>query len=155
MPDRETHITDIITEFGEIFAFARTRWARFAEEVEPELRGVSLMMLHLIARKGPVSATSIGQLLDMDKAMVSRHLSRLRDLGFVRAEESPEDRRVQLLTISDQGQQLLDRLHEQSAASYRDRFDGWSDDDLARLRHGLHRFNSPGGGAARPNPHAN
>ena len=37
-------ISDIATEFAEVFAFARSRWARFAEEIHPELR---LSLIHI------------------------------------------------------------------------------------------------------------
>lgn len=139
---REQRIAEIIAEFGDIFAFARTRWTRYAEEVHEELRGIGLMILQIVMRKGPISATEVGQLLDMDKAMVSRHVAKLRCLELLETEASAEDRRVQLLSVSARGGELLDRLHERSAEAYRERFDGWSVDELARLRDGLHRFNS-------------
>lgn len=141
MSARDQNITEIIAEFSELFAFARTRWARAAEDMHPELKGISLLMLQIIKRRGPVSATALGLKLDMDKAMVSRHVSQLRDLGFVDAEESPEDRRVQLLTVSGEGHALLTRLRDRSRAAYIERFEGWSADDVESLRRALHRFN--------------
>lgn len=142
MSDREQQISEIITEFADIFSSARTRWMRYAAELHDELRGASLMMLQFVMRKGPISATELGHALDMDKAMVSRHVASLRDLGFIEATESEEDRRVQLLSASPQGLALLDRLHKRSAASYQARFEGWDVEELQRLREGLHRFNN-------------
>lgn len=134
-------VAGIITEFTEAFAFSRSRWARFAGEVSPELSSMSVVVLQIVFRKGPITATEIGQFLDMDKSLVSRHVSRLRELGLVAATEAPEDRRVQLLTASEHAEQLLGGVRERWALAYRERFAGWSDADLETLRAGLHRFN--------------
>lgn len=135
-------VADIISEFSEVIAFARSRWARYAEDVHSDLRGVGLIMLQVIMRKGPLTATGIAQMLDMDKAVVSRQLAKLRDLGLVEAEPAPEDRRVTLLTASSRAQELLDGIRVKWAGAYHERFRGWSDEELRDLRSGLHRFNA-------------
>ena len=135
-------VAEIIAEFSEIFAFARTKWARYAEEVHADLRGVGMMVLQLVMRKGPITATGISQLLDMDKAMVSRQISKLRELDLVLAEPAAEDRRVILLTASDRAEEMLDGIRQQWAHAYHERFAGWSAADLETLRSGLHRFNA-------------
>ena len=135
-------ISDIIAEFSEVFTFARTRWARYAEEVDPELKGVGIMMLQVIQRKGPISATGISQLLNMDKAMVSRQIAKLRELELVDTRAAEEDRRVLLLTPSAKAEELLSAIRQKWAHSYHERFAGWSPDELEQLRASLHRFNA-------------
>ncbi|MGJ0203236.1 MarR family transcriptional regulator [Leucobacter sp. gxy201] len=135
-------ISEIIVEFSEIFAFARTRWAKYAEETHEDLRGAGMMVLQLVTRKGPITATGIGQLLVMDKAVVSRQITKLRELGLVEAEPAAEDRRVVLLTASARAKELLEGLHQQWAHTYHERFADWSSADLEQLRNGLHRFNA-------------
>ncbi|MFV0435479.1 MAG: MarR family winged helix-turn-helix transcriptional regulator [Leucobacter sp.] len=139
---QEQRISEVISEFSEVFAFARSRWASYADEVHPDLKGVGIMVLQLIIKKGPVTATGISQMLDMDKALVSRQLSRLRELDLVQTEPSAEDRRVVLLTPTPQARELLDRIRERWAHAYHERFDSWSVRDLELLRDGLHRFNA-------------
>lgn len=145
-------IPEIIAEFSEVFAFARTRWARYAEEVHPELKGVGMMILQTILRKGPVTATGLGQMLDMDKAVVSRQVAKLRDLGLIEAEAAEEDRRVVLLTGSDRARGALDELHAQTALAYQERFAGWSDTELDTLRTLLRRFNQAAEGLRPDGP---
>jgi DNA-binding MarR family transcriptional regulator len=135
-------IPEIIAEFGQVFAFARARWARFAEQVHPELRGPDMLMLQMISRKGPITATELGQLLFMDKALVSRQTSKLRQLGLVDAASDEADRRVVLLTASDRAKGMLGELHDQLSEAYEQRLAGWSAEDLATLRSLLHRFNA-------------
>lgn len=133
---------DIIAEFSEVVAFARTNWMRYSAEVDAELRGTSMMVLQLIKRKGPVTATGISQLLDMDKAVVSRQVAKLREMGLIEATPAPEDRRVQLLAVSAQGRELLGEIRQRWAHAYHERFTGWSNAELDALRSGLHRFNA-------------
>ncbi len=140
--DHRDVITGIIAEFTDVFAFSRTRWARYAEEVDAEVSGVGMIVLQFITRKGPLTATGISQMLDMDKSLVSRQLARLRELGFIETVESPEDRRVQLITASEKAIDLIGRIRKLWANSYRERFEGWSADELESLRAGLHRFNA-------------
>lgn len=141
----ERLVPEIIAEFSELFAFARTRWTRYAEEVHPELRGPGLLMLQMIKRKGPITATEIAQLLQMDKAMVSRQLAKLRELGFVDAEPSADDRRVILLTASDEAHRLVEEIRHRWGDAYHERFAGWDEHDLEALRSLLHRFNRDSG----------
>lgn len=135
-------VADIISEFSEVIAFARSRWTRYAEEVHSELRGVGLIMLQLIVRKGPLTATGLAQMLDMDKAVVSRQVAKLRELELVETAPAVEDRRVVLLTASPKAQALLEGIRAKWSRAYHERFLGWSEVELEQLRVGLHRFNA-------------
>lgn len=135
-------VAPIIAEFSEVFVFARSRWARFAEESYPDLRGSGLMLLRTIVRRGPVTATGLGQMLNIDKAVVSRQVARLRELELISAEPAEEDRRVFLIRPTGKAEAVLDELHAQIANDYQKRFAGWSEADLSQLSDLLHRFNS-------------
>lgn len=141
-PRADHLIPEIIAEFSQVFAFARTRWARYAEEVHPDLRAPGMMILQTILRRGPITATGIGKLLNMDKAMVSREVAKLRRLELVDAQEAESDRRVILLTASPAAHSTVDGLQSRTAAEYRVRFADWSGDELAQLQSLLHRFNA-------------
>lgn len=139
---RDESIPEIIAEFSQLFAAARTNFARNAEEVHPELRGIGMMMLQVILRKGPITATALGSLLNMDKATVSRQLTQLRGLGLVDAEPDAEDRRSLLLTASHDAREAIEEVHRRGAKDYRVRFEDWNDEDLVQLLGMLRRFNA-------------
>ncbi|MBO1900555.1 MarR family transcriptional regulator [Leucobacter weissii] len=143
-PNEATGIPGIIGEFSQAFAFARVRWARYAEEIHADLSGVDMMTLQVIQRKGPLTATQLRQLQHTDKAVVSRQLSKLRRLGLVVAEPSAEDRRAALLTTTPEARERLHELHRRIAEDYRRRFAEWSEEDLGLLRELLRRFNASG-----------
>ena len=134
-------IRDIAGEFAAAFAFARSRWAGHAGNVHPDLKGVGLMVLQRITRCGQITATEVAQHLDMDKATVSRQVTKLRELGLVEVAPTAEDKRMQLLTLSKAGAAAIEDLRGRMASDYAERFAGWDESDLAHLRALLHRFN--------------
>lgn len=138
---RDETIPQIISEFSQVFAAARSRWARYAEEIHPDLRGPGLMILNTIIRRGPITATGLGRVLDIDKATISRQVSKLREYGFVDARAAESDKRVVLLTSTDTARAALDSVHAETATEYSQRFEEWSDDELELLGDMLHRFN--------------
>ena len=139
---RKEIISEIVGEFSQSFAAARTRWSRYATEVHPELRGPGIMILQTILRRGPITATGLGGILDMDKAMVSRQVAKLRELGLVDAREAESDRRVMLLTASAGAQATVEGLQARTSSDYLARLAEWSGEDLEQLQSLLHRFNS-------------
>ena len=141
-PTRDDLTAEIINEFSQVFAAARSRWARHAEEIHPDLRGPGMMLLHTILRRGPITATGLGRVLDIDKATISRQVSKLRDYGFVEARPAESDKRVMLLTATDAAIAAIDEMHAASATEYDQRFEGWSNDELSLFNGLLHRFNT-------------
>lgn len=135
-------ISEIVAEFGQVHAFARARWVRYAEQIHPDFRGVGVIMLQTISRKGPVTATELAQLLSMDKALVSRQVAKLRELGFIESRHDEADRRSVFLTASDLGKSTLKGLHQQLSDAYAQRLKGWPDSDVETLTTLLHRFNA-------------
>lgn len=138
---RNELIPEIISEFSQVFAAARTRWAKYADEVHPELRGPGLMMLRTIMRHEPITATGLAGLMGLDKAAVSRQVTRLRQLGLIDATPAESDKRVVLLSASEAGRTALDGSHAFTAEAYRARFADWDTEQLRQLHGLLHMFN--------------
>lgn len=141
-PDEEELIGSIVTEMSSTMARSRVQWDRLVSNLVPELKGMNLVVLHAVMHRAPVNATELSTRLDVDKATLSRQITKLREVGLVQADPSPADGRIQLLTLTEKAQDLLAEARTQWVQAYRERFDGWSDDDLARLRDGLRRFNT-------------
>lgn len=135
-------ISEVVAEFGQVHAFARARWVRYAEQIHPDLRGVGVIMLQTISRKGPVTATELAQLLSMDKALVSRQVSKLREVGLIESRHDEADRRSVFLTATELGKSALMGLHQQLSDAYSQRLKGWSESDIELLTSLLHRFNA-------------
>jgi DNA-binding MarR family transcriptional regulator len=140
--ERDEVIPEIISEFSQAFAAARTRWAKYAEAAHPELRGPSFFLLQTIVRHGPVTATGLAGILNQDKAMISRQIANLRELDLIQTKPADQDRRVTLIIASPAAHEALEGLQSYTADAYRARFADWNTDDLAHLQRLLHRFNA-------------
>lgn len=140
--DEERTAREIVAELSEAFAFSRNRWQRFAADVAPEVKSINLLLLHMISRKGPITPTELSTAFDMDKAAISRHVSKLRELGLVESAPSPDDGRVQLLTATERADRQLVSIRARWAQAYDERFAEWDLADLEQLRDALRRFNA-------------
>lgn len=134
-------VVGIIGEFSEVFSFVRSRSARYAKQIHPDLKNSGIFVLHTVLRSEPITATELAQRLEMDKAMVSRQVTLLRSLGLVETEPDPNDRRSTLLRSTEQSRAKVTELRRQMGADYRARFTDWSPEDLSALRDSLRRFN--------------
>jgi DNA-binding MarR family transcriptional regulator len=92
--------------------------------------GISLADFHvlgalLMEAPKPLRATDLAEALNVSNAALSKRINRLSVTGLLRCAPSPSDKRTKLLTISDAGRKLAERvgkeLEEQGsfAAHYR------------------------------------
>lgn len=74
------------------------------------LSGVQCPYLTRIARQPGISQDELAGQLYKDKSVVARHLATLQQLGFIRREPSPVDRRVQQIYPTEKTHQVLPRI---------------------------------------------
>ena len=86
-----------------------------------------------IGEGGGVSARDIARKLGMDKGYLSRAVSRFESEGWVERSPSPEDGRVQLLSLTEVGRARAAELAESGADIVEAAFDGATDAELARV----------------------
>lgn len=84
---------------------------------------------------GPASPTSVSERLQLDLGYVSRLLSGLKDRGLVEAQSSAEDRRRQVVALTDDGRKAFRLLDRRSSAEIRRLLDSLSDEGQERLIH--------------------
>ncbi|MFT4235741.1 MAG: MarR family transcriptional regulator [Microbacterium sp.] len=141
-PATEQKIAEVISELSSMFAFSRNRWQRLAQETLPDLTNTGFTVLSTIDKQSPITTTELSQVLDLDKAAISRHVAKLREAGLIAAETSPDDGRVTLLTMSTAGHAAIDQVRANWTHAYVERFAGWAESDLEQLRRGLRHFNA-------------
>ncbi len=100
----------------------------------------SFWMLKTLAKLGSLRVTDLACHANLDTSTVSRHVTQLEREGFVLRTRDPEDRRAQLLVLTDTGR---DRLHSAMAqrralltAGLRD----WPAEELTEFARLLDRF---------------
>lgn len=139
--ERTALVTGLLSELGQTVALTRRRWAHVSEGVCPGLSGLGLITLQIIIRSGPISAKEISTRMGIDKAAVSRQVAFLRTQELITESESPQDRRVMLLTRTDLAEELVEKIRAIQAVNYSDRLVDWTADELTALRTLLHKFN--------------
>jgi DNA-binding MarR family transcriptional regulator len=77
-------------------------------EITPNLIGV----LALVARAPGTNQAELARLIGLEKATVGQQVSRAVDLGLVRREHSPVDKRSYTLRLTPQGEAMLKTLRK-------------------------------------------
>jgi DNA-binding MarR family transcriptional regulator len=73
------------------------------------LRGTQFSMLAHISTYSPISVSGLGEKMLMDQTTVTRNLKPLRDHNLIKSGRG-EDGRTRLITITSEGERLLDEM---------------------------------------------
>jgi DNA-binding MarR family transcriptional regulator len=139
-PDREAFMR-LEREIGLLLRRSRAISARLAGELHPDLDGAAYGLLALLHDAGPLRASDLVSLLDLDKSTVSRQVSSLVELGLVDRAPDPADGRAQVLRASPEGAARLERIRDARRARWEADLADWPADDIAALGDLLARFN--------------
>lgn len=104
---------DLLDQLQQLTAELR---GQFFQQLGPELPGLTAMhgrLVLMIAKTSGVTAQQLSELLRRDKAQITRLLNDLQQATLIQRQTDPGDGRRQLLQLSEQGQQLADRLKTQ------------------------------------------
>lgn len=128
-------------ELGIFLRRATASSSAMARMVHPELDPAAYELLALIAGTPDVRASDIAAYIGVGRGTMSRQLARLGELGLIARAPDPEDFRGQLLSLTDDGFEML-----QTAQSGRRTFlgralDEWDPEQIAALTLQLGRLN--------------
>ncbi|WDZ87427.1 MarR family winged helix-turn-helix transcriptional regulator [Micromonospora cathayae] len=110
-------------------------------EVHPHLEPNTYGLLLWLRRSGAVRLTDLSVRLGVGKGTLSRQIRGLEELGLVRREPDPEDRRAARLSLTVEGQRRFDAARGSRVEELQQSLAGWSADDLAEFARLLHHFN--------------
>lgn len=102
---------------------------------------VEWRMLAMLAVEDDITANRICQVTGLDKAAVSRALHQLKSTGHIRFTTDAADARRQLVSLTDSGSHLHDRIYELAIRREKALLEGLSEGDvesLIRLLRHLH-----------------
>jgi len=92
-----------------------------------------------------VSMTRMADALDIKPNVATGIVQRLVDRHLIQRHEDPGDRRVRLLTVTEQGLALLDELAAILLSTARERLSRLSDEQLQQFRDLLGAMSAPAG----------
>lgn len=114
---------------------------RTAARFDSTLQPAAFLVIRWLFSFGPTSATVLAESTAMDRSSVSRLVSQLKSLGYVKSETSPADRRRVLLSLTELGRQrTIDALKEKESIFY-ERISKWDDYQLENFVEMLRDFN--------------
>ncbi|UTF61567.1 MarR family winged helix-turn-helix transcriptional regulator [Gilvimarinus sp. DA14] len=88
----------------------RSRCQRAVAESGFTLYGMHVRLLHLIAAEPLCRAQTLVAASGRDKAQIARLLKDLQGQGLLAREPHPEDGRSQMITLTEQGRELLTKV---------------------------------------------
>lgn len=113
----------------------RARAPRVHQAVEPTHHAVLVALRDQPARVGDIAERNIA-----DASTVSRQVSHLTALGLLEKVPDPEDRRAQLVALSDEGRALLDELVVRREAWFDELLADWPEEDVQAFISYVDRF---------------
>ena len=111
-------------------------WVRAV--VETDLSMSQLKAMYMVGGCGTASVKSVAESLGLSVAAASRALDGLVQRGLMERRESAEDRRSRLLTLTDEGRGVVQRLMEARLAGLESFVATLQEDERAALTAALH-----------------
>lgn len=133
--------TAIETIQREMTSFARRARAS-AGRLHPELSLVSYTLLGHLEENDGCRATDLAAHYALDKSTVSRQVAALERAGLIERRLDPEDHRVQVLHLTEAGQEILAQVTRRRRTAFRERLTDWPEEDLIRFAAYLERYNA-------------
>ncbi|ERI94651.1 winged helix-turn-helix transcriptional regulator [Clostridium sp. YIM B02515] len=132
---------DLGEQLNVIISASHALNVRTAARFDPTLQPAAFIIVRWLFSFGPTSATALSESTAMDRSSVSRLVNQLKNLGYVKSEQSPSDRRGVLVSLTELGQQrTMDALKEKENAFY-ERIEKWDDSKLETFIELLKDFN--------------
>lgn len=138
---RADALRELESEVGVLIRRIRRVIGERARAVHPELLPASYLMLSYVRDNGPLRASAIGQVFDIDKGAISRQVQHLIDLGLLDRSPDPEDGRATLLTASEDAIHRLEQVADDRRRHLADRLGDWSAEEMTAFAASLRRYN--------------
>ncbi|NIK69751.1 MULTISPECIES: MarR family transcriptional regulator [unclassified Paenibacillus] len=89
-------------------------------------------MVIILAQHGPQKASAMAEWLRITSGAVTGISDRLIDLGYVERSRSEYDRRIVMLSVTDEGRKLVDHVMEMRERIMFKLYDGFELDDIEK-----------------------
>lgn len=149
---RALQLLNLEQEVGVFIRRVRRVIGQRAAAVHPDLQPASYLMLGYLAEHGPVRASVVAEVFDIDKGAISRQLVHLIELGLVEREPDPQDGRASLVTATADAARRLNDVATQRREWLDQRLGEWSEEELGDFTETLGRYNRALGEVPVPTP---
>src|ERR1700752_1574884 len=105
----------------------------YAGLAEAGIDDTDFRILEALLNKGPLPVNTIGPKVYLTPGSISTAVDRLVERGLVSRVQSPEDRRVRVVSLTPRGKRLITPVFRKHAAEIREVFAGASPKELRTL----------------------
>lgn len=138
---RAEHLRALEQEVGVLIRRVRRVIGERSRAVHPQLQPASYLMLGYLASEGPLRASAMAEVFDIDKGAISRQVTHLEDLGLVERTPDPEDGRASLVSASAEAVRRLDAVAADRRRWLSEQLGDWSEQQLGDFAAELGRYN--------------
>lgn len=114
---------------------------RTAAIFDSTLQPAAFLIIRWLLSYGPANATVLAESTAMDRSSVSRLVTQLKHLDYVKSETHPEDRRGILLSLTELGREKASKAIKEKEKEFYKRISKWESSDLEEFIFMLRCFN--------------
>lgn len=126
-----TSVPAVEEQLGLMVRSFKQFWIRAAADLHPQLQPLGYGVLVLLTKGGPQPMASVADRMNVDKAVLSRQVRQLIDLGLVEIEPDPQDGRARILQVPAEVEAAVAAQRRRSASPVGTELATWSDEDLS------------------------
>jgi len=130
---KDVAIASVEDQFSALFRRVKAGMRDRAERIHPEMPVAGFLLLSLLERRGPTHAGRLAELLEMDKSIVSRQARWLEEVGLLRREADPADRRATFFALTEDAVRRVAEVRSGERTALYEQLRTWKTDDLDRL----------------------
>lgn len=116
--------------------------------IHPDLKPMGFSAMMLLSRCGSMQQITLTQQLDTDKAVVSRLLKQLEELGLISRTVDPTDGRAMIVALTPEAHERYESTQDNARQLLFDTLSQWEVTEVRRFADLLARFNEDFDGAA-------
>lgn len=137
---------DVLEELVmEVERFVRLGWRWRAKAENAPLNGAEIRALVIVYRHSPISASALAEKMGVGRPATSSVLKRLKDLRYVGQENDPADHRRHLLTVTLEGQMMVDQVRATRRAIWEKHLKALSESDQQQMLKLLQKVSNSAG----------
>ena len=134
--DNDTR-TRCIMEFYEIYQLSRKLVFDTFDQKKYHVTRTQQIVLLALSVSGQMNMTQLATRINTSYEQATRAVSQLVDMGFIRREHQPDNRRVVNITLTEEAEGFLKKMKAEIRDELLKRFAGVSDEDMEKLYEAL------------------
>ncbi|WP_449374104.1 MarR family winged helix-turn-helix transcriptional regulator [Arthrobacter psychrolactophilus] len=126
---------------GTLLIRARKSLGVRATMIHPDLKPMAFSAMMLLSRCGSMHQVTLTQQLDTDKAVVSRLLKQLEELGLISRTADPADGRAMIVALTQEAHERYEATQESARQTLFNRLSKWDLEEVRLFSKLLAHFN--------------